>query len=186
MEGAAALSESPQCSPPAVPSRRGPAPFSRGGTPEHLFPEAAPERFMREAAPEPEAQQPSYPGPPDGAVDDQVAVRIAWMPRGITLNVLAAWLWEQAYWGEEGVVSMVHVSAPQGEQGERVAILHFTDRTVFDQFVATFTDSSYGELFQRHGVHSTSVPEVEVSCRGRLSMTCTASTSHRIMFVEPQ
>ena len=61
---------------------------------------------------------------------------------------------------------MVHVSAPQGDVGERVALLHFTDRTVSDQFAAALTDSSYGELFQRHGVHSTSVPEVEVSCRG--------------------
>ena len=143
---------------------------------------------MREAAPEPEAPRPSFPGPPDGdgPVDDQVAVKIAEMPRGVTLNVLAAWLWEHAYWGEEGVVSMVHVSAPQGEQGERVAILHFTDRTVSDQFVASFSESSYGELFQRHGVHSTSVPDVEVSFHGRLSMTCAVSLSHGFMSVEPQ
>lgn len=167
MEDSTAPNESPQASPPAVLPQPGPAPFIRGGTPEHLVRDATPEPFMREAAPEPEVQQPSYPGPPEGAVDDQVAVKIAEMPRGVTLNVLAGWLWEQAYWGEEGVVSMVHVSAPQGDQGERVAILHFTDRTVCDQFVAAFTDSSYGELFQGHGVHSTSVPEVEVSCRGR-------------------
>ena len=168
MEDSAAPPGSPQASPPAVQQQQGPAPFRRGGTPEHLFAEATPEPFMREAAPEPEVPQPSYPGLPEGVVvDDQVAVKIAGMPRGVTLNVLAAWLWEQAYWGEEGVVSMVHVSAPQGEQGERVALLHFTDRTVCDQFVAGFTDSSYGELFQGHGMHSTSVPEVEVSCRGR-------------------
>ena len=177
MDDSAAPPGSPPASPPAVQRQPGPAPFRRGGTPEHLFAEAtpepfmreaAPEPFMREAAPEPEVPQPSYPGPPEGVVvDDQVAVKIAGMPRGVTLNVLAAWLWEQAYWGEEGVVSMVHVSAPQGEQGERLALLHFTDRTVCDQFVAGFTDSSYGELFQGHGVHSTSVPEVEVSCCGR-------------------